>query len=744
MRKLLALLSLLLCLAPAAAQQFPMTLPANTVYGRLGIGSGPAQAIPFSRLIQALRENTPLNAVSYGADPTGATDSTAAWTAMLTALGAGHCGSIYFPKGKYRFNAALSATLTSTPYSQCAISIEGDGQDLSVLYWPNASGGLTINYANVRNSAHFRNLTFTTGQAGGGTALTLSLSGTDVGVAGSTIQNVAIRGDDGYYVADYWDYGVKILQVSYVQVVNLSVSGMAGHNGIGMLIQGNGPTATAYSVVVDVAQSNFQQLNKGIVYGSYVQGVTVSQSNFTAGNYGIISEAAESGTLEQLAVNSSQFNVTRAGINAATAIVNLQISNNLIFVQDDAGGNTGVEGVFLNGVISGNAFSCGSKVNSPAAIKVLTGSSGLNIVGNSILGCTYGVIVDGPVGSNINVSSNVIGVNAVGVAFGAGSTANLAIGNTWVSNSVDYADAGTANAVLAVTSGLSFDFNKKLLITPANGTGYGLATSQTVTGTAGASEYYSNIINIVDNADFTATGTLGQTGFYLQYNVTGGTGNRAGAYFNTSLSGAVTDANFSLIGVSAAAFSSHDQAGAQMFGANFGAGTTGSNVDIAAVIGIEVNTSLTTGSTAASKIGVNIVQSATDVVSAGTVDAGIRFANQVGAVGWVDGILFDNIVQKPIKDTGTIIRTQGAWTVAGVLDASSLNAATSFFLKGPQSNFTVSGAGAVVAATTIRANSGFSANGTDGASATVSVRKGDGSGACNLVFTFGLYTSTTC
>lgn len=42
-----ALLSVL-TVAPALAQQFPQTLPANTVVGRLGISPGPAQAIPFA------------------------------------------------------------------------------------------------------------------------------------------------------------------------------------------------------------------------------------------------------------------------------------------------------------------------------------------------------------------------------------------------------------------------------------------------------------------------------------------------------------------------------------------------------------------------------------------------------------------------------------------------------------------------------------------------------------------------
>lgn len=46
----LVVLALGLIAAPAAAQvpNFPQTLPANTVVGRLGIGPGPAQAIPFA------------------------------------------------------------------------------------------------------------------------------------------------------------------------------------------------------------------------------------------------------------------------------------------------------------------------------------------------------------------------------------------------------------------------------------------------------------------------------------------------------------------------------------------------------------------------------------------------------------------------------------------------------------------------------------------------------------------------
>jgi hypothetical protein len=45
---------------------------------------------------------------------------------------------------------------------------------------------------------------------------------------------------------------------------------------------------------------------------------------------------------------------------------------------------------------------------------------------------------------------------------------------------------------------------------------------------------------------------------------------------------------------------------------------------------------------------------------------------------------------------------------------------------------------------TIRSNTGFNVAGTIGASLTVTVRKGDDSGPCNLAFVGGLFVSTTC
>jgi hypothetical protein len=105
MKRILAALLAILSLPLAAAAQvpnFPQTLPSNTVVGRLGIGSGPSQAIPFTRLaplmfgtiVTAGSNGLPL--ISTGTNvqfnvlsvPGGGTGGTT-WTANLPLLGNG-------------------------------------------------------------------------------------------------------------------------------------------------------------------------------------------------------------------------------------------------------------------------------------------------------------------------------------------------------------------------------------------------------------------------------------------------------------------------------------------------------------------------------------------------------------------------------------------------------------------------------------------------------------------------------
>jgi hypothetical protein len=234
-------------------------------------------------------------------------------------------------------------------------------------------------------------------------------------------------------------------------------------------------------------------------------------------------------------------------------------------------------------------------------------------------------------------------------------------------------------------------------LTPTAGTSYAIGTTQVISGTAGAAESYSNIINIVDSADHLASSN-GNSGLYVQYNVSGGAGGKTAGFFSTSLTSPTTGANQDILGLAAFAFYSVANGGTvgtprgEAFGANFAAGTTAAATYLAGVKGIEVDTRVVAGSSVTAKVGVHIAQVNDDAVSGSTVDAGIRFANQVGAVGWDNAILLDDIVQEPMKTTGTIFKTTGSWTVAGGIDFSSLTISGNF-LASPNNNFTVNGAG---------------------------------------------------
>lgn len=99
-KTLIRLLVALIALAPplVSAQQFPLTMPPNTVYGRLGINTGPGQAIPLSILFSA---NSITNIAALRALPVPP-PSTTIYVAGYTSLGDGG-------QGTFEYNPASSA-----------------------------------------------------------------------------------------------------------------------------------------------------------------------------------------------------------------------------------------------------------------------------------------------------------------------------------------------------------------------------------------------------------------------------------------------------------------------------------------------------------------------------------------------------------------------------------------------------------------------------------------------------------
>ena len=83
---------------------WPQTLPASTVVGRLGIGDGPAEAIPFSILTNNLLASVNklyVNIKDYGAVGDSLTDDTTAIQNAINAAQAIH-GTVFIPIGAYK------------------------------------------------------------------------------------------------------------------------------------------------------------------------------------------------------------------------------------------------------------------------------------------------------------------------------------------------------------------------------------------------------------------------------------------------------------------------------------------------------------------------------------------------------------------------------------------------------------------------------------------------------------------
>src|SRR6266853_845871 len=272
-----------------------------------------------------------ISITDFGGVGDGKTDNLAAYLRAVAFL-SGTGGSIFFPPGTYLFSANAPFNYPTGTFS---VSIVGSGADSTVLFWPNASGGLTFTLSGIGSSIHVRDLTLTTGATNGGNALLIQSSFADANpalTAISDIYRVTIRGSDAYPVfANYWTIGVNLTNVSNIQIENLTALGPATPNGTGITLIGN-PGGATYGVVYNIAKSTFNNLT-GIQYGSYIQGVTVDQCNFTSNNgtcNGIFGPGGQTGQLLQLNVTNCQFNVPTNAIVLGTVVGDVLIANNLV------------------------------------------------------------------------------------------------------------------------------------------------------------------------------------------------------------------------------------------------------------------------------------------------------------------------------------------------------------------------------------------------------------------------------
>lgn len=341
------------------------------------------------------------NPVWWGADPTGVNNSATAFTNALAAS-----SNIVFPPGIFIFGSQIVYTL---PNATASVKIEGAGTENTVLEWA-AGGGLKINYVGPSNSSHIRDISLLTGTTNVGSAIFLSQTAASISnpavTAPSDITNVSLHGSDGYALTDYWATAISVIGVSNVNYYGVDITGDAAIGGTGVSISGS---AAVIPVVFNFIHSVFNNLNIGINYGTFTQGVSVSQSNFTGDNYGILVPTGTAAP-DQLIVSDSQFNCELQGILDEVGVGSELIHHNLFIVITTSSSGVGIQ--IQNStvyVIEGNEFNIqGTKVGIyPVGIDISSSQSGFSgvISGNQLDSMTTAIIL-GSGSTGVNVQAN--------------------------------------------------------------------------------------------------------------------------------------------------------------------------------------------------------------------------------------------------------------------------------------------------------------------------------------------------
>lgn len=371
------------------------------------------------------------NILSYGGKADGITANDAAFTSAIASQASSKV-CIYFPPGKYLFNAQATYTF---PASIGSLTIKGAGQDATELTWPNSSGGIKANLIDMYDAVHVRDLTFTTGQRNVSTGLFLNQTNTSLlapaNSAQSDITNVTFRGADGYNInnGDMWGVAIHDVGVSNINFVNMFITGatttpgVPPSSGAGVTIEGS---ATVPPVVFNFIGSTINYVQSAINYGNYVQGMSINQCNMTIVQSGVVVAAGLSNTQSELSIVNSQFAVTVAAVFVNSLLLPFNFSNNLVEIFD------GGTGIILNPgglyAITGNTF---------LGLTTHVSSTGVNVVNStSFVSAGPGVI-----------TGNVFFFLNAGVVLGAGSSGANVQSNVYPVVTTAVSNGGTGNTV---------------------------------------------------------------------------------------------------------------------------------------------------------------------------------------------------------------------------------------------------------------------------------------------------------
>ena len=353
-----------------------------------------------------------VNIMDYGGNNTASANNDTAYQSAITANTSTSQICVYFPAGTYNFSSNAAYTF---PNASANIVIKGAGQEATILQWA-AGGGMTFNYKIAANTVTIEDLTVATGTTNTGSGIYLNQTAVSIAAsATNTIQNVTVRGSDGFYGTDYWVNAINVNGVSNVNFVGVTIAGTSGTvHGVGINLG-----STILGIVYNLTNVNIVGMNYGLVYGNNVQGVQITNANFTGNNIGVFVPSSLS-NLSELSVIGSQFSNATSDIDITSGIPGVLIHANAFLVRNNA--NSLQISPLSHTSIVGNLFMPNS--GSPSNLNGIAlggwAVGGTVITGNEFYSLTTAVTLTSTA-KEVNVNTNVYVGNATSVSNSGGA-----------------------------------------------------------------------------------------------------------------------------------------------------------------------------------------------------------------------------------------------------------------------------------------------------------------------------------
>lgn len=423
------------------AQIIPISDPSNPLATSIGAGDlllidqvdgtqltgYKTKRLKIQQLVEYLGYVDP---IWFGADPTGAADSSAALLAAFNALSIPGgalfgAGEIRFTPGVYKFNSLVTLTL---PTSFSKLRIVGSGSASTTLFWPNATGGILIDVTasgGITTGVEVSGILFLAATTNAGSAVKIRNTVLSVNPSqniSSSFRDCTFWGSD--LVNNYWTTCLDIQNIGNVNFNNVTINGPGTVLGTGINLVG---LASASSLVV---QFNFvncviNSCNVGLNYGTWVQGVSLTNCNITDCNTAIAGASSIAGAPGQLLITTSQFGMSASGAGKAIDIQGpvdyISITSSLFILNT---GNTGAIGINL--IDYGRVSLIGNHFVAP------TGGIGI-VVGGTQIDANAAVTIVGNVFDNMTT----------GISLLSGSKAVTAIGNIFKATTTKISNSST-------------------------------------------------------------------------------------------------------------------------------------------------------------------------------------------------------------------------------------------------------------------------------------------------------------